>query len=145
MTVKEVGSWIRDSKRTPRPAPSARVALPPTLKPPDVPLAGSRVTIRLPSAPTFRLLTSTWPDWRASSVPLDTSMSNWPSPLTSLPVTTAPPLMDRRSAPVPKEMSPSTVPLRMSRTSAPEPRRMSPRMAGSFASGTPSPSASGSL
>ncbi len=72
-------------------------------------------------------------------------MSSWPSPLDSLPVTTAPPLMDRRSAPVPKEMSPVTVPLRMSSTSAPEPRRMSPRMAGSLASGTPSLSASGSL
>ncbi|MNY08246.1 hypothetical protein D3C86_1410890 [compost metagenome] len=143
MMVKRVSVWISELKRTPRSAPVAISAAPLTLKPPEVPFAGSSVTISAPSAPTLRPVTSNWPEWRASSVPLEMLMSSRPSALDSFPVTTAPPEMDSVSAPAPNEISPVTVPLRMSSTSAPEPRRISPWMAGSLLSGTPSLSASG--
>ncbi|MNT06491.1 hypothetical protein D3C72_1411580 [compost metagenome] len=101
------------------------------------------MTTSLPSAPTFRLVTSICSIWRASSVPLVMSMSSRPSLSDSLPVTAAPPEIDRRSAPSPKVTSPMTAPLRMSMKSAPEPRRTSPRITGSLVSGTPSLSMSG--
>ncbi|MNT91862.1 hypothetical protein D3C72_2330310 [compost metagenome] len=62
MTLKLVVpvASISESKRTPKPAPSARLAAPLTLNLNSSGLAASSVTIRLPSVPTFRLLTSTW-------------------------------------------------------------------------------------